>query len=289
MHLACDSEVFLKGNIYQSREDDEEQIKRIYNSGFRNVNYAFYSEPRLMKDGWREYFKSQREIFDKYGISVSIAHSSVNGDYDKLDDYYDEMAKRTIEACGILGCKWLVSHPKNIECDYTKDDIKNIKEKNIEYYKKYTKLLEKHNVGLAIENLLDTIKRRWKVGTRVYCDNIQDLIDLVDGINHEKVGICIDTGHLNTYSGVDIYEELEKVGNRLKALHVNDNDGIDDLHNIPYLGTINWKRIMDVLKKINYQGDFSYEASGILKKFPDDLKEKLLKFKYEVGEYILGL
>jgi sugar phosphate isomerase/epimerase len=54
----------------------------------------------------------------------------------------------------------------------------------------------------------------------------------------------------------------------LHALHVHDNDYIDDRHTLPGLGRMDWEEIMKALAEIDYDGDFTYEADNFLVNIP---------------------
>ena len=41
--------------------------------------------------------------------------------------------------------------------------------------------------------------------------------------------------------------------NKIFAVHLHDNDMSDDLHLLPFEGTIDWKELSTNLKKANYQ------------------------------------
>ena len=50
------------------------------------------------------------------------------------------------------------------------------------------------------------------------------------------VGLCWDSGHGNMHRGVDALAWLESMAHRLIAIHLHDNDGTNDLHNLPGSG-----------------------------------------------------
>jgi sugar phosphate isomerase/epimerase len=79
-----------------------------------------------------------------------------------------------------------------------------------------------------------------------------------------------------------------QIGPYLRATHVDDNIGRDDLHTIPFFGTIPWPEIMAALKQINYSGDFNFELS-CFRRIPETLLEHLGRYIYEVGTYLIEL
>ena len=80
---------------------------------------------------------------------------------------------------------------------------------------------------------------------------------VIENIKDDNVGICFDVGHCHAYFNDDFDFELCK--NRIFAVHLHDNDKSDDLHLLPFDGTIDWKRAMENLKKCNYTGPITLE------------------------------
>ena len=48
--------------------------------------------------------------------------------------------------------------------------------------------------------------------------------------------------------------------NKIFAVHLHDNDKSDDLHLLPFEGTIDWKELSNNLKKANYTGPITLES-----------------------------
>jgi sugar phosphate isomerase/epimerase len=69
------------------------------------------------------------------------------------------------------------------------------------------------------------------------------------GITHLDLGYVFDTGHANLGEGVE--HEFELMKERIRSLHLHDNDGKQDQHLFPLLGeigTIDWSKVMPMLK-----------------------------------------
>ena len=80
-------------------------------------------------------------------------------------------------------------------------------------------------------------------------------------------------------------DSLRQIGTRLKALHINDNRGMQDDHVLPYLGHIEWAPVLKALKEIGYSGDFTYEIHNFTSGFePGFLHTESMKFACMVGK-----
>ncbi len=108
-----------------------------------------------------------------------------------------------------------------------------------------------------------------------FCYTLTDLIEYVN--NFENLNVTLDIAHAYIVEKYleffdprrasvppesRIVKTIRKLGKRLINIHLHDNDGSYDAHKIPGEGTINFKPIMEVLKKINYNGLVALEIWG---------------------------
>lgn len=107
-----------------------------------------------------------------------------------------------------------------------------------------------HGVRIAVEVLPRTC-----LG-----NTITELLDLLEGLDDEVFGVCLDTNHL-----MDRYQtlpaEIHRLGNRLLATHLSDYDGVDEKHDLPGNGVVDWSGVMKALEAIDYQGPLNYECA----------------------------
>ena len=76
-------------------------------------------------------------------------------------------------------------------------------------------------------------------------------------------------------------------------LHMHDNDGIADLHQVPYTFTrtrendsiLDWEGFIRGLSSIGFNDVLSFETAPVLKSFPEELKEDALGFINAIGRY----
>lgn len=76
-------------------------------------------------------------------------------------------------------------------------------------------------------------------------------------------------------------------------LHIHDNDGISDLHQIPFTFTktrentssTDWDGFLRGLKAIG----FNFETAPVLTAFPKEMKPDALQFIAKIGEYFAGM
>ena len=54
---------------------------------------------------------------------------------------------------------------------------------------------------------------------------------------------------------------LNAVGSRVETLHVSDYDFIDERHQLPGEGQIDWQKLIAHLEQLDYKGPWMYEVA----------------------------
>jgi sugar phosphate isomerase/epimerase len=264
-----------------------ESLRRCKAAGFRvlDVNFcqSINGASDLAKDNWQQLIEELRNVAEKEGIVFTQSHPVFTRRSDELkpeqQEVYHEMMRRGIIASSILGVKWAILHPAPGKTEGMDRDA-HVKD-NIELHARALELAKKHNVGIAFENMIE--KNTYRFAARA-----EDLVALIDTCNDPGVGACWDFGHAN-FIHKDQRDELRKLGKRLKATHINDNNGTADDHMFPFHGTVKWSTLLPVLKEIGYEGDFTYETHKEFSALPEILKDPLAAFGYDLGQYCLSL
>ncbi|MCL2546767.1 MAG: sugar phosphate isomerase/epimerase [Oscillospiraceae bacterium] len=215
----------------------------------RHINEAGFSGVLLL---WADYFDSDYKDFPAYardvGLYVENAHApymnanflwedSING-----QDYVREMIT-CIEDCADHDIPTLVMHPEN------KNGNKEVMLPNkfdfgIDRLKEIVEVAERLNVNIAIENM----------------SRPEFLAYIFRDIQSHRLGFCFDSGHWNLFMPeIDL---LSLYGDRLMALHLHDNDGVNDCHALPFSGNLHWDIIAEKLKMFGYNGALALEVSN---------------------------
>ena len=110
---------------------------------------------------------------------------------------------------------------------------------------------------------------------------IKGYLDYVmDNIDNDNVGVCFDSGHCHAHFNDEL--DFEKFKNRIFAVHLHDNDGLDDLHLLPFDGTIDWEHTIKRLKESNYEGSITLEIH-YHRDYVNMSVEEFYKKGYEIG------
>lgn len=291
MRLSTSTCLFPRASIIESMD-------LCYASGFRvlDANFCAAGNPKssspLVFSDWEQRIYDIRNHAEKLGVTFVQSHSPYNSNLwsataaptAESREWFIESNRRSIIASAMLGVKWVVTHAQTDTLNEEWDNAQNIKT-NLEFYAWQIELAKKHGIGIAIENMAEFEPQKIK---RRYTASVSELIELIDVINDPSVGACWDFGHAQMVYKNQV-SPLKKLGSRLKATHVQENNGIADSHLIPFIGgNTKWIEILHALKEINYMGEFCYECHGFMAGVPKDLQVHAGKFAFEMGMYLVN-
>lgn len=275
----------------RSRLPVEFAIETCAKAGYKvlDINFCMAMNPEspLRTDHWKEYIESIGELAASHGIRFNQSHLPYyDVDKEKGTDKAEMMEvliTRSIIGTSILGAKWAVTHPFTVyDAASNMQTNRNV---NLQYYAPHVETAVKYGVGIALEN--DFEYNRSQPMQRIYCASIYELIDLCDAFhNPEHVGICYDFGHGNLTGGFH-RQNLNAIGSRLKAVHVQDNHGETDEHLMPFYGSIDWEDAMAGLADIHFAGDLTFEIQEWGRYLPTDLKYTIAEHSLIIGNRLL--
>ena len=223
-------------------EPFEDKLRAIRDAGFKTI-CTFWTPEMEDSDGPRA---GQQETADRYGLYLEHAHLGYYRANLLWEDTMDGSSVREgyiedIRLAAKGDVNTLVIHPCEIyppdmnRYDIFRDNMKRISD-----------VCADTGVRLAVENLGENTTVR-KI--------INDLKD------NPNVGLCFDSGHNNVAAG-DYFDLLDEFRDRIFATHIHDNNGIKDLHLLPYHEgcCLNWKHFIDVADKTGFEGSLMLEA-----------------------------
>ena len=262
-------------NIPMEFHGEEAGLKMLAEAGFDTVDYSFFipgTPDRLLRDDYLEQAENTKQLLKKYGLECNQSHAGFTFRYgmDMSTDCPEYLFScRCIEYAALLGAKDVIIHTIRVP-----DENVDFVEYNIGFYKSLEPLCEKFGIRIAVENASGT----WSV---------EQINRFCEALSPEHFVVCLDIGHakMNGYEPDD-FARMVTPG-RLQSLHVHDNCGTKDDHNLPYLGVIDWKETLRALIDIGYEGDFTMEAGKFLRPFPKELTADALKLYCAVGRQLV--
>ncbi len=263
---------------------------------YQNRLNGFFSRPL---EELEAFFAPHKEAAEETGIRVSQMHmpypNYVPGAPDELNEYLrNVVAPKSMELCRFLECPYIVVHGFKLAKYLGSEEAEW--EKTEGFLESLAPMAEEYGITICIENLYTGIGGHIVEGPCCDAHKAAERIDRMnDKYGAEVLGFCFDTGHANL-AGLDFEKFLMELGERVKVLHIHDNDGISDLHQIPFTFTrtrentssTDWDGFVRGLRGIGYQGVLSFETGPVLTAFPGELKEEALRFIARIGRYFAG-
>lgn len=286
-------------NLFYENTPDKEgfvrSLRKTHAMGFDAIDFCMCpmqrNQSELCLDDWE--YTLERIVAVKEELDLDIAQSHLpypmvarrrKTPFDpgcEQNEFFRNMTERAVRISGALGVKWAVVHP--VEYETLDDELchKQMLDYNLKIYGPILELASSLGVGLAFENMADVDGGR---RSGVYG---AELCDIVKTFNDPYVGICWDFGHGNRVFKNQI-PQIKEIAPYLKATHVDDNVGKDDLHTMPFFGNVDWRKIMPLLSEIGYDGCFNFELA-VCKRMPPEMIEPTVRYIYEMGRYLLTL
>jgi len=287
-------QVAISLNICVNRCLEQEMIPRLARAGFDGVDFNFCDMNQRID--WCDdravdaLLAPWQSAVQSSGMAWVQGHGPMFNMFGESPE--DQKAKAlsipAIRAAAKLGVPWMVFHPDVFAGSFDKGHRRKILEKNAEFFRSLLPTCEKGNVGIAIENLFDSAGRHGSRGApRFYGAVPDELCELIDYLNHPLIGACWDTGHAKLMNH-DQASAIGTIGHRLKVLHVQENDGKNDDHMLPFAnarGGIDWDGVVQGLRAASYRGPFTYETHNALLAVPDALLDMMLEGAARIGRY----
>lgn len=183
----------------------------------------------------------------KYSVHAPFTDVNISANDHYIRRAILERLERSIIWASRLG-EILVFHPGNSTAveRFSPDTAWNI---NLESVKRLLRFAEDLGVRAMIENVPEPFPYVMK--------SADDFTRFYDEIGM-KAEMVIDVAHANLRG--EAIEFIKRFTNRIGHVHVSDNRGKSDIHLRLGDGSIDWKEVLETLKKIRYEGWITIES-----------------------------
>lgn len=265
-------------------------------AGFDTVDFSLEDERKLSvhSSALKQYFENLGSFAKDLGMEIGQTHAPFYN-IDRQMARYDEileLQKKAIAATAYLGCKYIIIHPLRTKDRLYNEGVEQTKQLNWKYYSALIPTLEEYDVYLGVENMFAQDPET-KVICPTVCTTAEEMVDFIDSFGDRFVA-CLDIGHVNLihqegFEHVNLSHMIKTLGHRLKTLHLHDNDGMNDLHLPPYMGTVDWQVVMNALKEIGYSGNLSLEADNFMGYIKPEAFENAEKIMYATAKRLYDM
>lgn len=243
-----------------------------------------------------QFFQPHKRGAESAGIRIHQVHMPypvyVPKGSKELNDYlWHEVAPKSMKLCSFFGCSYIVVHGFKLVHYLGSEDAEW--EQTEAFLDSIAPMAREMGITICIENLYDNLGGHLVEGP---CCDVKKTVERIDRINDkyhaEVLGFCFDTGHANLV-GLDFEKFITTLDDRLKVLHIHDNDGIADLHQIPFTfsrsrankPSTDWDGFIRGLRNIHFDKTLSFETAPVLSAFPEEMKQDALAFIAKIGRY----
>lgn len=257
----------------------EEAIARLAKAGFTHGEISVTHLAQLMETGNPAAAgKALRQCADSHGYTIAQGHLSFSGGL--CDDSALERLMPELDMFGAAGISKAVLHANG--GNELTDEVRY--ERWIHYIRKLSEYVEGTGMTICIENMF----------TIPQCRTANQIKSIIHDAGSKNLAICLDTGHLHLSIANELIQQTQRefileAGDLLQALHINDNNGTVDTHQMPYSARygVDWKEVMAGLHDVDYTDLFNLEIHGE-SYAPMAITEAKLLFIRTMCDYMLG-
>ena len=249
--------------LFAGKRLAENHFEFIEKAGFRFVE-VLAGKPHLdIAD--KTQIREVRENLGKYNLRFHSLHTAPDLFFGKCQDHLMERMKEELDALAALGGGIYIVHPselvgpenpaKNEQGDpsFNLSFVRDIKTKGkafqaiMERLRMLAIYAKEKRLKVALENM-----GWWSE------EVVAKTLDLLNEVRSDNVGICFDVGHANRSH--NIKQMIRSFEKRIITTHLHDNHGEEtDEHLLPFLGSVNWRKMLETLKENEYSGVLLYE------------------------------
>jgi sugar phosphate isomerase/epimerase len=220
-------------------------LRLIAEAGFTHLHWCHHWNSDFL------YARSEVEQLTRWFSELNLALLNIHGSSGREKCWYApeayrreagvELVRNRLEMAAQLGGDVVIMHAI-LEPEADPDAFWDALFRSLDELEPVARAL---GVRIAVENLNDT--GHWAI-----------IAHILESYAPDYVGLCYDSGHGN--KGEDGLSHLERLGDRLIAVHLHDNNGLADQHLIPFTGTLDWSRLASILSRTAYEGPVNIES-----------------------------
>jgi inosose dehydratase len=120
----------------------------------------------------------------------------------------------------------------------------------------------------------------------ILCHNGDEALKTMEGVNHDSIRLNFDTANIYYYNeGTSAVDELKKVAEYVKSMHLKDTDGTPRSFVFPPLGEgiVDFPEVFRILNQVGFYGPFTFELESTKKEEMAQALEKSVNYLRSTG------
>ena len=252
----------------------EPYLKQIAEAGFSHIHWCHHWNTDFL------YLPAEIDQIGRwlraFGLQLLDTHASDGREkrwaspleYERLAGV--ELVKNRIEFTAALGGDAIVMHIPDQDDRASEPAVWDQLRRSIDTLEPVARA---RNIRIAVEN------------TGNGAGNYENIAELFAAYAPDYLGLCYDCGH-GTLHGRGL-DQLELMKDRLAAVHLHDNDGLHDLHRLPFTGKVDWARLANIMARSAYSKCVSMESNMHRETTRDE--REFLALAFQAGTRLTGM
>ena len=232
----------------------EECVALFMKAGFTHTEITIDHVARLLEQGDPQaQGRRVKAYLDSTGFSIPQGHLCFRPGLTHADS--PDRLKKELDLFLAMGVENAVIHFNGSEALSPEERV----EKRLAVLSQLKSYVKSTDLYLCLENL----------GSVPETHTVERIHSIIDAVGEENMGICLDTGHLHLVNCRGEAEQSQEAfirgaGKRLRALHITNNNGKNDVHQMPFSARtgVNWQEVVRALQETGYTGLFNLEILG---------------------------
>ena len=168
--------------------------------------------------------------------------------------------RQALDIAAELAVQTVVFHANFIASLRTSEYRAGWTKRNVAFFAEIAPYAAERGVTIVIENM-------WEFDPAI-------IVDVLREVDHPSVRACLDVGHAHLFSAVPLEQWLEVAGPFLRHIHLNNNDGLVDVHRALADGVLDYADILPQLRALPNAVTMTLEMDR-----PDDMAASLPYFE----------
>ena len=234
------------------------------------IEYSIGADFNLA-DAYEVWEKNKNEIVDmckRHGVKLNSYHLPFNGE--RFNGVYMhapsslsaeirertlEHTKRLIDGIRDTGVRFVILHGSLRVPEEERVERVGV---FVEYVQRLADYCKPYGITVAVETLLESCIGG---GGERPENRIPEMRYIMENVNRDNVGICLDNNH---FIKSDCLDFVRALGKYVVTTHFSDYYGTEECHNFPGDGITDWRELTRLLLEAGYTGPWLFEV-----KFPE--------------------
>lgn len=257
-------------------------------SGFDAIDFdlSYYSLEKgvyaASDDEFEQHFYDIRKAADKFELDIAQTHGRC-GTYspdESSRELIDKVSEKDLKATSLLSAPSCVIHFINTT-RWGKQPPELMRRVCTEMYNNLIPFAERYKVNIALETFGAARVKGERI--RDFFADHNEFLTQYNALDTKYKTMCVDTGHIHEVGSfwvLPVDEYIRALGKNITLLHLHDNCGHWDDHQLPGTGTIKWRPVFEALEDVGYNGTYNCELN--LMRYGNCIEE----FLFFAGKYM---